>query len=62
MQTTKVQTRQTDQHLCYLLSKFQFSSQSLAEQAGLSLTLTESPKTGFLVSGPYDLGHEACAE
>ena len=53
---------QTDQHLfiCFLESiiskmaptKFQYSSLSLAEETGLSLALSETPKTGFVASRP----------
>ena len=48
---------QSDQRLCYSLigilyldllqAKFQFSSCSLAEETGLSLALSETPKAGF---------------
>ena len=52
---------QSGQRLCYSLmgkyhylnlpkAKFQISSVSVAEQAGLGMSFSETPKTGFLAS------------
>ena len=58
-------SRQSDQRLCYPLlesiictlatgeiSIFQLVS--VAEETGLKLALSETPKTGFLATGPYE--------
>ena len=46
---------QSDQRLCYsllesIISRLATSKISVAEQAGLNLTLSETPKTGFVTS------------
>ena len=50
---------QTDQHLCYWLTgmyhikQFQYSMLVyVAEETGLSVALSETPKTGFVASQP----------
>ena len=40
-------------YLDLLRAKLQFSCDSVAVQAGLSLALSETPKTGFVATGPF---------
>ena len=45
-------------YLDMLQAKFQFFSFSVAEQAGLNITLSETPKTGFVATRPdYNSKH-----
>ena len=55
-QQQRHRSAQSDQRFCCLLlsvlakSKFQDSSLSVTEHAGLSLTWSKTPKTGFLLT------------